>query len=185
MFLNNKYTKWYDNIILNSKNQFRKKSKKEYFEKHHIIPKSFGGSNLEENLVLLTPREHFICHLLLVKMCILKSHTVKMIYALDYMTRKTRTCKGFDSKYYDYIKKLNSKTRSENMRGINNPFYGKTHSDEYKKKFSEQNPAKREEVRNKMRKPKIRIAPYPKCSIEKAAKISSTLLGKKYIRSSF
>lgn len=39
-----------------------------YFEKHHILPKSLGGSNEENNLVKLTAREHFICHWLLVKM---------------------------------------------------------------------------------------------------------------------
>jgi len=39
-----------------------------YFEKHHILPKSLGGSNDKENLVKLTAREHFICHWLLVKM---------------------------------------------------------------------------------------------------------------------
>ena len=39
-----------------------------YFEKHHILPKSLGGSNDEINLVKLTAREHFICHWLLVKM---------------------------------------------------------------------------------------------------------------------
>ena len=39
-----------------------------YYEKHHILPKSLGGSNDENNLVKLTAREHFICHWLLVKM---------------------------------------------------------------------------------------------------------------------
>ena len=39
-----------------------------YYEKHHIQPKSLGGSNKKENLVRLTAREHFICHWLLVKM---------------------------------------------------------------------------------------------------------------------
>lgn len=36
-----------------------------YTEKHHIIPKSLGGSDEEVNLVKLTAREHFIAHLLL------------------------------------------------------------------------------------------------------------------------
>jgi hypothetical protein len=40
----------------------------EYFEKHHIIPKSLGGSNDSNNIVKLTPREHYIAHLLLTKM---------------------------------------------------------------------------------------------------------------------
>ena len=39
-----------------------------YYEKHHIQPKSLGGSNKKENFVKLTAREHFICHWLLVKM---------------------------------------------------------------------------------------------------------------------
>lgn len=38
-----------------------------YCEKHHIIPKSEGGSNEPDNLVNLTAREHYIAHLLLDK----------------------------------------------------------------------------------------------------------------------
>lgn len=38
-----------------------------YGEKHHIIPRCMGGSNEAENLVRLTAREHFIAHILLVK----------------------------------------------------------------------------------------------------------------------
>lgn len=38
-----------------------------YTEEHHIIPKSIGGSDEKMNLVLLTAKEHFIAHLLLVK----------------------------------------------------------------------------------------------------------------------
>ena len=63
-FLQNKYTKWYFSIISNA--QHRDISG--YTEKHHIIPKSLGGSNKQENLVKLTAREHFICHWLLTKM---------------------------------------------------------------------------------------------------------------------
>ena len=40
----------------------------EYVEKHHIIPKSMGGNNSNENIAILTAREHFVCHLLLTKM---------------------------------------------------------------------------------------------------------------------
>lgn len=38
-----------------------------YYEIHHIIPKSLNGTDNKNNLVLLTAREHFICHWLLVK----------------------------------------------------------------------------------------------------------------------
>lgn len=57
------YKKIYDNLIekriLNPP--------QEYFEKHHIIPKSLGGSNEQNNLVRLTYREHYIAHWLLTK----------------------------------------------------------------------------------------------------------------------
>lgn len=36
-----------------------------YVEKHHIVPKSLGGSDFADNLVKLTAREHYIAHLLL------------------------------------------------------------------------------------------------------------------------
>ena len=36
-----------------------------YFETHHIIPKSEGGTNNASNLVKLTAREHFVAHWLL------------------------------------------------------------------------------------------------------------------------
>jgi hypothetical protein len=38
-----------------------------YLENHHIIPKFLGGDNSKKNLVKLTPREHYLCHLLLTK----------------------------------------------------------------------------------------------------------------------
>jgi hypothetical protein len=38
-----------------------------YSEKHHIIPRSWGGSDFKENLVRLTAREHLVAHLLLFK----------------------------------------------------------------------------------------------------------------------
>lgn len=47
----------------------RKRNKiNEYFEIHHIIPLSMGGSNDESNLVKLTLREHYFAHELLVEM---------------------------------------------------------------------------------------------------------------------
>lgn len=39
----------------------------EYYEKHHIIPKCMGGNNLSDNIAYLTPEEHFLAHLLLIK----------------------------------------------------------------------------------------------------------------------
>lgn len=75
LFIDNKYTTWYFQIIHNAKKTLRPG----YTELHHIIPKSFysrknksgwldGDPDTDENLVRLTAKEHFICHLLLTKM---------------------------------------------------------------------------------------------------------------------
>jgi hypothetical protein len=55
-----------------------------YTERHHIVPRSLGGSNSASNISKLTAREHFIVHLLLVK--ITKGPELrKMCYALHKM----------------------------------------------------------------------------------------------------
>lgn len=66
MFLQNKYNKLYHKIIENSKSTTREKSEG-YFEYHHIIPKSMGGTDDSTNLAKLTAREHFIAHRILTK----------------------------------------------------------------------------------------------------------------------
>jgi len=66
IFIDNKYTKWYHAIVQNA--NLRTLSDDTYIEKHHVIPRSLGGVDSKENLVRLTAREHFVCHLLLTKM---------------------------------------------------------------------------------------------------------------------
>ncbi|MCS7317742.1 MAG: HNH endonuclease, partial [Candidatus Dojkabacteria bacterium] len=55
--------------------------KDQYKELHHILPRSLGGKNNKDNLVYLTPKEHFICHLLLTKMFNEQEKREKMIKA--------------------------------------------------------------------------------------------------------
>lgn len=56
---------------LNRYNKFIGALKKQtidgYYELHHIIPKSSGGSNDKSNLIALTARQHYIAHWLLWK----------------------------------------------------------------------------------------------------------------------
>lgn len=63
------YKKIHDGIINNSRNQARSK-KTGFYEEHHIKPKAVYPELKKEksNLVLLTPKEHFIVHYLLWKM---------------------------------------------------------------------------------------------------------------------
>lgn len=56
-----------------------------YTEKHHIAPRSLGGSDKRENLVKLSAREHYICHLLLTKIYSSGIEHDKMIYAFMMM----------------------------------------------------------------------------------------------------
>lgn len=61
------YQKIYDQLI--QKRQIDVLNKKDcYCERHHIIPRSLGGTNNKVNLVNLTAREHYIAHLLLWKL---------------------------------------------------------------------------------------------------------------------
>lgn len=100
MFIDNKYKKIYDLMIARAKSRIV--SSVEYYEEHHIVPKSLGGENYEKsNLVLLTAKEHFIAHRLLVKF----THSVakrKMSYALWYMTI-SKSYK-ITSRSYEYIR---------------------------------------------------------------------------------
>lgn len=56
------YKKIYDDLI-SSRKQLKRNEKGH--EKHHIIPISLGGKNNKDNLIILTPREHFLAHWLL------------------------------------------------------------------------------------------------------------------------
>jgi len=60
------YLKVYTQLIDAAKSKHRSK-KTGYYECHHILPRCMGGTDHKENLVLLTPREHFIAHYLLYK----------------------------------------------------------------------------------------------------------------------
>jgi hypothetical protein len=57
------YKKIYDSII----DRAKIRNLEEYSELHHIIPKCIGGNNSKNNLVKLTPEEHYVAHQLLVK----------------------------------------------------------------------------------------------------------------------
>lgn len=116
MFSDNKYTKWYNGIITAAKSQKRMKGADVYYESHHITPRSLGGSDTQDNLVLLTAREHFLCHLLLVKMLDSEASKAKMACAFNrFKTHHT------NSQLYDRFRS----SYGMHVRGANNPAFGK------------------------------------------------------------
>jgi hypothetical protein len=56
-----------------------------FYETHHIIPRSFDGRDNADNLIALTPSDHFFAHLLLAKI-----YNGKMWFALSLMCHATQ-----------------------------------------------------------------------------------------------
>jgi len=112
----NKYTLWYNAIIERAQTRVIDG----YHEKHHIQPRSLGGSNDKDNLVDLTAREHFICHWLLTKIYTGEAKS-KMIYALNGMKRSNEFAQRYQtditSRVYENLKKEFSMVHSATMKG--------------------------------------------------------------------
>jgi hypothetical protein len=120
--IDNKYKKWYNNIVSSAKNRITEG----YSERHHIVPRSLGGSDDASNLVTLSAREHFICHLLLTKFT--TGYDKKLMnFALGkFIQNSPLQQRTFNSWEYSKIRESISKART-----------GHKHSDETKKKMSE------------------------------------------------
>lgn len=129
MFIKNKYHTWYMSIV--ERARFRTDITG-YSEKHHIVPQSFGGTNSKENIVILTAREHFICHWLLTK-CV-SVHIEKANYALWLMM-------NIQNKHQTSRYKINSHTYNLLKENLSKAFSiqhtGKELSEETKRKISE------------------------------------------------
>lgn len=113
-------------------------SKSVYGEKHHIIPRSIGGSNLKENLVRLSAREHFICHALLAEMYPFKSYEwYKMNHAFLMMQcTGSKTKRYTNSRLFEQKRKDFSIVMSFNQSGSKNSQFGTKKSPETRLKIS-------------------------------------------------
>ena len=146
----------YDNIMTRSINELRYKSTTQYFERHHIMPKCMGGTNNKSNLVLLTAREHFIAHWLLIRMysdnrklahafwamCNLKGNSLDnriVPSSRIYMEAKEHRSKlGMSEEQKQKLRKPkrdSTRMGKYDKHGIKNPFYSRMHSAESKQKM--------------------------------------------------
>jgi len=80
-----------------------------YTEKHHIIPKSFGGDNSKTNLIDLSAKHHYVAHLLLAK----ATTSPKMIKALHKMLYST---KGDVQRNYKITSRVYAYVREEHAK---------------------------------------------------------------------
>lgn len=117
------YREIYDRIISYRRNVVPEG----YKENHHILPRSLGGSDDKDNLVYLTAKEHFICHLLLTRMY--EYNTIeyyKMIHAFHMMQLSSIGQKRYiTSRSYEYLKIDFSKKMSIEQSGSKNSNFGK------------------------------------------------------------
>ena len=136
MYLQNKYTRWYYQII--SRAQVRAIGIDVYTEKHHIIPKSLGGLNSKDNLVKITAREHFICHWLLTKMVEGTRPRYQMYNAFSCMLwrqNKNQNRYKINSKLFEQLKTNHSELKSQYLINVNNGMFGRKHSEDTKQKM--------------------------------------------------
>jgi hypothetical protein len=186
------YQKIYDRIIERAKNR----KLEGYKEKHHILPKCIGGKDEKSNIVELTAREHFLCHLLL---CEIHPNNSKLTHAIwmmsNMMSSKHKRDYTISNRLYERLRKLHAEALSIQFSGENNPMYGKIgyftvdnkgdknpmygklgeNNPNYGRKFPEQ--SKRMKIKNPMHDPavvaRVKLAiskPRPKSRVPKPKK---------------
>lgn len=155
------YERHYNNLINRAKNRLLEG----YTEKHHIVPRCMGGSDWIDNIVSLTPEEHYVAHQLLIK---IYPDNKKLVYAAHMMTvgrnnklhgwlrrklsklQKGNTygnankgrifSEGHKQKINPLGRKHTEKTKqkqSEAKKGEKNHFYGKKHTEDSRQQMSE------------------------------------------------
>ena len=132
------YQRVYNLIINKARKENRQKKQGVYYEAHHINPLCLGGDGKKSewryhpNVVLLTAKEHFICHRLLTK---IYPTNKKLIYAFWAM------CVKKDRRQVRYIPSGRAFEEAKQnflsiVRGREGTFKGRKHSEEAKQNQS-------------------------------------------------
>ena len=142
------YEQIYKDIIIKAKSENRTKLRKNqkdyvYYENHHVLPKCLGGINDKENLILLTAKEHYIAHKLLIH---IHKGNYKLVCAFFRMTFSKFTKHKLSSRDYEYAKILKSTTpiSQETRQKMKDHKF----SDEHKRKLSESHKGPHSKDRN-------------------------------------
>lgn len=138
-------------------NECKNKDLPQKREKHHIRPKSFGGNDSNENLILLSFADHLHAHFLLWKAEIKNTKPGPMTKAFFRMMGKRKDeeyCKEYHGQIYEQVRKdfsvaqslkLKGKKQSAEhiekriVRGKDHPCYGKKYTEEERKILSDRN----------------------------------------------
>ena len=169
----NRYIKFINHFINNPNPKTIK------IERHHIVPRSMGGTNDKDNLINLTPRQHLIAHWMLWKAYqtyqMTKAFSM-MVVGPEWLGRSPTMISGriyervklqarelYSGENHPYYNKKRP-DHSAKMSGDGNPmygvqlfgedngFFGRQHTDEYKRNASEAKRGKKlEEIVGKER----------------------------------
>ncbi len=96
-------------------------------ESHHVVPRCMGGGDGKKNRVDLTPAEHYIAHLFLVR---IYPAVPGLILAAVMMSRDNRNGKRSNNKLYDWLLKRAAAAQSLAQTGV-------PRSEETRRKISE------------------------------------------------
>ena len=111
------HAKIYESLIETRKK--RKLDKNLYYEKHHIVMKSMGGTDEDSNIVFLTAREHFLAHWLLWRIH-RNRQTASAFFSFKNMISKNHKRSVFSSIAYSEAREAFSITRKKSMTGVLN-----------------------------------------------------------------
>lgn len=92
----------------------------EYLERHHVIPKSLGGTDAPENIVLLTPGDHYFAHL-----CLAKIHggsqwgAVWCMVKMTISKRRRRASQAYGKRHLVSVARREfARAKSEKLTGV-------------------------------------------------------------------
>ena len=151
------YQNIYEQIIEKAKSENRTKGGEKYYESHHIIPLCLGGTGKVKehhhpNIVLLTGKEHLLCHMLLIE---IYPKEPKLKQALWLMAinknKKTHNRYKISCRLYERIKIENNLILKENIpnKKRNHECY---RNPERGKKISESSKGKKQSTETKLKR---------------------------------
>jgi hypothetical protein len=104
------YAKHYNELM----SRARARALECYTERHHVLPRALGGGDDPANLVRLTPEEHYVAHLLLVKM---HPGHVGLMLALRAMRMNGRLKAQSENKEFGWLRRRMAEALSQMRTG--------------------------------------------------------------------
>jgi len=110
------YHRVYENLMQRAvERKWNRSTASCYVEFHHVVPKCIGGDDSDNNIVCLTAREHFVVHLLLVRMY---PSDHKLVFAAHMLTRGTNKHNRTTNREYQWLKERRSEAFSVLFKGV-------------------------------------------------------------------